>query len=95
MNDVIGVWELDHIIQKYKGGAKDASNCLAACVECNRLRWHRTGQEMREILRFGILAKHEIKKNSSLGKAMLVLKERRLEENKRRRKRIVVEDTDT
>jgi len=87
-DDLDGVWEIDHVIQKHKGGAKDASNCLAACVECNRLRWHRTGLVMRDILRLGIIARHEIKKNSSIGKVMLELKEQRLKANLKRRKRV-------
>jgi 5-methylcytosine-specific restriction endonuclease McrA len=45
-----GHWEVDHVIQKDKGGAKSADNCLPACMRCNRLRWHRKGKSIREIL---------------------------------------------
>ncbi len=89
VDNLKGVWELDHVIQKHTGGAKDASNCLPACFECNRLRWHYSGQEMREILRLGLLAKREIKKNSVTGKTLIKLREQRLEENLRRRKKTV------
>ena len=88
LDDLDGAWELDHIIQKGKGGSKDAHNCLAACVHCNRLRWHRQGQALRELLLLGLIAKDEIKKSSSVGQQLLKLKERRLELNRRRRRNI-------
>lgn len=82
-----GPWEIDHVIQKGKGGTKDVSNCLAACVKCNRLRWHRTGQEVRDLLLYGLIAKDEIKKGTQVGKTMEDLKDKKLKANFRRRRK--------
>ena len=83
-----GAWEIDHVIQKGKGGSKDAANCLAACVRCNRLRWHRTGQEVRDLLFYGLIAKDEIKKRTQIGKMINELKDKRLNANSCRRRKI-------
>jgi 5-methylcytosine-specific restriction endonuclease McrA len=88
INDVVGVWEADHIHQKGKGGKKDASNCLPACYRCNRLRWHRKGEEIRELLFLGIIAKGEIRKGSKIGKDIQSLKNGREGQNLRRRRAI-------
>jgi len=81
-------WEIDHVIQKGKGGSKDVSNCLAACIKCNRLRWHRTGQEVRDLLLYGLIAKDEIKKKTHIGKTIEELKEKRLLTNQNRRRKL-------
>ncbi len=83
--ELIGAWEADHVIQRGKGGSKSAANCLPACVRCNRLRWHRKGKQLRELLLLGLVAKDEIKKCTEVGKMILVLKKSRLERNKSRR----------
>lgn len=83
---VEGAWEIDHVIQKGKGGSEDISNCLAACRKCNRLRWHRTGQGVRDLLLYGLIAKDEIKKKSPVGKAIEELREKRLLTNQSRRR---------
>ena len=83
-----GAWEIDHVIQKGKGGSKDASNCLAACIKCNRLRWHRSGQEVRDLLMYGLIAREEIKKKTQIGKAVEELKEKRLLANLSRRRKV-------
>ena len=62
---------------KKAGGGRDASNCLAACIKCNRLRCHRTGQEVRNLLMYGLIARDEIKKKTHIGKAIDELKEKR------------------
>ncbi|MDO8593844.1 MAG: HNH endonuclease signature motif containing protein [bacterium] len=87
--DVRGVWEADHIRQKGKGGDKDVSNCLPACYRCNRLRWHRNGEEIRELLFLGLITKNEIKKETELGEKIKVLKNKRELQNIRRRRSIV------
>jgi 5-methylcytosine-specific restriction endonuclease McrA len=81
-----GAWEIDHVIQKGKGGSKDVSNCLAACIKCNRLRWHRTGQEVRDLLMYGLIARDEIKKKTETGKAIEELEAKRRDANLRRRR---------
>ncbi len=83
-----GAWEIDHVIQKGKGGNKEASNCLAACIKCNRLRWHRTGQELRDLLLLGLIARDEIRKKTQPGKAIEELKEKRLLTNQSRRRKL-------
>jgi len=35
-----GHWEVDHVVQRGKGGVRSADNCLPTCTRCNRLRWH-------------------------------------------------------
>jgi len=82
-----GAWEIDHIIQKGRGGTKDLSNCLSACVRCNRLRWHRTGQAVRDLLLYGLIARDEIKKGTQVGKTIEDLKGRRLKANLSRRRK--------
>lgn len=86
VNDIDGVWEADHINQKAKGGTRDAGNCLPACYRCNRLRWHRKGDEIRDLLFLGLIAKNEIKKGSSIGQEMQALKSNREQQNVRRRR---------
>lgn len=85
-NEISGVWEADHIHQKGKGGNKDAQNCLPACYRCNRLRWHRKGDEIRELLFLGLIAKDEIKKESETGEEIKLLKNKREIKNLKRRR---------
>jgi hypothetical protein len=84
-SDLAGYWEVDHVIQRDKGGAKDSSNCLPACTRCNRLRWHRTGEAVRDLLLLGLVARDEIDKGSQVGKTLTALRERRLKQNASRR----------
>ena len=85
LDDLDGAWETDHIIQKGKGGRKEAENCLPACLRCNRLRWHRKGNDLRDLILLGLIAKDEIKKGSYIGKEVLKLMDKRIEVNKKRR----------
>jgi 5-methylcytosine-specific restriction endonuclease McrA len=85
INDLDGAWEADHIIQKGKGGRKDVENCLPSCVRCNRLRWHRKGDDLRELIFLGLISKYEIQKGSDVGKMISELKEKRIESNRSRR----------
>lgn len=88
INDLDGAWETDHIIQKGKGGSKTVENCLPSCVRCNRLRWHRKGDNLRELIFLGLIAKDEIKKGSEIGKTFTTLKNKRNEANRNRRRNI-------
>ena len=65
-----GAWELDHVIQRKKGGASDPDNYLPACWKCNRLRWHRRGRDLRRLIRLGLAANDEIKADTELGRAI-------------------------
>ena len=82
-----GHWEVDHVIQRDKGGAKTSENCLPACTRCNRLRWHRTGDGLRNLLLLGVIAIKEIKDGTAIGKQLEHLKKARLDRNVLRRKR--------
>src|SRR2546425_10367866 len=62
--DLSGYWEVDNVIQRPQGGMRGADNCLPACTRCNRLRWHRTGPALRQLLELGILAALEIRRGS-------------------------------
>jgi hypothetical protein len=92
VNDLEGAWEADHIIQRAKGGRKESDNCLPACVRCNRLRWHRQGNDMRELLLLGLIAKDQIKKSSPIGKALSDLMVKRLTGNEKRRRKPLSEN---
>jgi hypothetical protein len=80
-----GHWEADHVIQRDKGGASASENCLPACTRCNRLRWHRSGDGIRELLWLGIIAAKEIKCGTPLGKELERLRQERIDENVMRR----------
>lgn len=84
----VGTWEVDHVIQKHKGGVDASTNYLPACTACNRLRWHRSGDAVRELLLLGVIARDQIKKNTAVGKELVSLKEKRLRGNLKRRKRL-------
>ncbi len=82
-----GAWEVDHVLQRGKGGKNAIENYLPACVRCNRLRWHRKGKDLRELLLLGVIAKDEIKKDSALGQKLNELVAQRISTNKLRRSR--------
>ena len=84
--DLTGYWEVDHVIQRDKGGEDSVDNYLPACTRCNRLRWHRTGGDIRELLLLGLIAQSEVKKGTSLGNSLEKLKAKRLRNNENRRK---------
>jgi len=65
-----GAWELDHVVQAAKGGASHPDNYLPACRECNHLRWHRRGADLRRVILLGLVAGGEIKKKSKLGQEL-------------------------
>jgi 5-methylcytosine-specific restriction endonuclease McrA len=85
--DLAGYWDVDHVIQKDKGGSVQADNCLPACTRCNRLRWHRKGEQMRELIFLGLIARDEIRQQTGVGRVLAQLREARLTKNKLRRKR--------
>jgi hypothetical protein len=80
-----GHWEVDHVVQRDKGGAKTSENCLPACTRCNRLRWHRTGDAIRDLLLLGVIAVKEIKDGSRIGLELERLRQVRFDENVTRR----------
>jgi len=82
-----GHWEVDHVIQKDKGGPKTAGNSLPACTRCNWLRWHRKGDALRELLLLGLVAMDEMKKGTGTGLQLKRLLAERPEKNEARRNR--------
>lgn len=74
------------MIQLSKGGRNAVDNCLPACTQCNRLRWHRKGEAVRELLLLGLIARDQIKKSTAIGQQLVDLKEKRLKANIARRK---------
>ncbi len=65
-----GFWEVDHVIQRHKGGASSSANYLPACTRCNRLRWHRKGGYLRESIQLGLIARQQIKLRTRLGRTL-------------------------
>jgi len=86
IKDLKGAWEADHVIQRAKGGSTVFENYLPACVRCNRLRWHRKGSDLRDLLLLGLIANTEIQKKTLLGKQLIQLKSKRIKNNEKRRR---------
>ena len=84
--DLTGYWEIDHVVQRGKGGIDSVDNYLPACTRCNRLRWFRTGEKIRELLLLGLIAQDEVNKGTNVGESLVKLRENRLLNNKKRRK---------
>jgi len=82
-----GRWEIDHVRQRTRGGLDIFDNMLAACARCNRMRWSRGGDELRELLRLGLIAFQEMEKRSDVGMELKRLSERRHIDNDLRRAR--------
>jgi 5-methylcytosine-specific restriction endonuclease McrA len=85
-----GYWEIDHVTQRHKGGLDATANYLPACIGCNRLRWHRKGKYTRESIFLGLIARHEIQRNSDVGKQIKRLMLERVKLNRQRRRRELV-----
>ncbi len=81
-----GQWEIDHIVQLAKGGIDEINNNLPICAKCNRLRWHRKGEDLRRLLWLGLIAKDEILNNTDIGKQIEELSVIRANKNAKRRK---------
>jgi HNH endonuclease len=81
-----GCWEVDHVVQRHRGGEVSTENCLPACTSCNRLRWHRRGAAIRELLVLGLIAKSEIEKLTETGKGLVRLRAGQTRRIARRRK---------
>ncbi|MBI4528057.1 MAG: HNH endonuclease [Deltaproteobacteria bacterium] len=82
-----GAWEVDHVVQRRKGGLGSIDNYLPACTSCNRLRWHRTGAALRELLLLGIIAKSEIERLTVTGKELVRVRAEHVRRAAIRRKR--------
>ena len=80
-----GSWEVDHVVQRAKGGAVKIENCLPACTRCNRLRWHRRGAALRHLLELGMIARREVDRMTELGKKLVILRSKQDRQNAKRR----------
>ena len=80
-----GSWEVDHVVQRAKGGAMKIENCLPACTRCNRLRWHRRGVALRHLLELGMIARREVDRMTELGKKLVILRSKQDRQNAKRR----------
>ena len=80
-----GSWEVDHVVQRAKGGAMKIENCLPACTRCNRLRWHRRGAVLRHLLELGMIARREVDRMTELGKKLVILRSKQDRQNAKRR----------
>lgn len=80
-----GSWEVDHVVQRAKGGAVKIENCLPACTRCNRLRWHRRGAALRQLLELGMIARREVNRMTELGKKLVMLRSKQDKRNAKRR----------
>jgi 5-methylcytosine-specific restriction endonuclease McrA len=79
-------WHADHVLPLAKGGGNSADNYLPACGQCNRLRWHRDPEEIKEILQLGIYAAQQIRQDSQLGRRIEDFVKKKRENNRKRRK---------
>lgn len=70
-------WAVDHVLAHASGGSSESHNLLAACHVCNRLRWNFTDLQVRQILKLGVYAQAEIRRNSPLGRRLGDLAQRR------------------
>jgi hypothetical protein len=82
-----GFWEVDHVIQRRKGGTSKFINYLPACAKCNRLRGHRKGLEFRRVILLGLIAVEQIKQRTAAGCRLRDLYKSRVRQNAYRRKR--------
>jgi 5-methylcytosine-specific restriction endonuclease McrA len=84
--DIKGNWNVDHIFPKASGGENKTVNYLPICGECNRLKWHRTGKQIKEIMRYGIVSLREKRKNTKIGNKIEEIYKLQEKANQERRK---------
>jgi len=78
-------WNIDHIFPRAMGGDNTATNYLPICGECNRLKWHRTGEQIQELVKFGLVSLREKRKGTQIGKRISELYKLQQEANEARR----------
>lgn len=79
-------WHADHVVPHAKGGVHHVDNYLPACGQCNRLRWHRSPDDIKRILRLGIYGARLIERETKLGKMLAAYDTRQVDTNRARRK---------
>lgn len=78
-------WQADHVVPHRLGGTPKLENFLPICKECNRLRWFHAPGVVRLIMRLGVYARHEIRRETKLGDALVALLRKRLRGNRKRK----------
>lgn len=78
-------WAADHVMPAATGGKSTIDNFLPACHTCNRLKWHRSPEVIQLIMRLGIYARKEIQHDTTLGRQLKRLFERKDKHNGSRR----------
>ena len=48
--DFEGLWHLDHVIPKSRGGKTDYNNCVTCCKSCNNVKADKTPSEAKMVL---------------------------------------------
>lgn len=83
-----GNWNIDHIFPKAMGGYNTTENYLPICGECNGLKWHRTGKQIQELMRYGLVSLREKRKGSRVGEKISRLYRLQQKMNEIRREKI-------
>ena len=78
-------WQIDHVVQRAKGGHSALDNYLPAHRECNHLRWDRSGKEIRQVIRLGLIAGEQVRRGTELGDKLSKLLKVKLRQNRYRR----------
>ena len=81
-------WQADHVVPHHLGGPHTEDNYLPACRTCNRLRWMYSPRVLQLVIRFGLIAKQEIRHNTQLGEQLLRRGRSAFHDNWRRRRRV-------
>ena len=81
-----GRWHVDHILPFSRNGKNSLENYLPICNVCNRLKWNFESNKIRELFRWGIIARKEVIEKTKLGEEMQIIYCKKLEKNKKSRK---------
>ena len=81
-----GNWNVDHIFPRAMGGYNAITNYLPVCGECNGLKWHRTGKQIQELMRYGLVSLREKRRSSHIGREISEIYKLQQEANRKRRK---------
>ena len=79
-------WHADHVVPHSRGGRHQVDNYLPASGPCNRLRWDRAPDSIREVLQLGIYAAKHIERGTKLGRKLRDFVSRRRAANRKRRR---------
>jgi hypothetical protein len=66
---VLDRWHADHVLSHSDGGRHAIENYLPARALCNNYRWDYTPEEFQWILKIGVWARTQMKRDSEFGAA--------------------------